>query len=203
MWQYIKAKMFLDNVLVYCNARRTKTQNKKQAQQLSNARAYQRPHSSLFTKVDVIIIIINWVWWIRACHQKLTGVAPFLSKGGPMLLFFGGKYILYLNKAVSYWGPYWGLKIFFCTLIHPILVGVDAGPEESTEDVKPRLFPRDFSLFTSVIIFFILNVRLCQYHTQVIVKWVNRIWLAAWWCTRGWNKGRIVIMDNNSGWIWL
>ena len=64
-----------------------------------------------------------------------------------------------------------GSQNIFCTLIHPILEGVDAGPEESTEDVKPRLFPRDFSLFSSVIIFFCLNVRLCQYHTQVMVNW--------------------------------
>ena len=86
---------------------------------------------------------------------------------------------------------------------------VYAGPKESIDDNKPRLFPRDFSLFASVIIFFILNVRSWQYHTQVMVYWWNGVmewclwFLAAWWCTRGWNKGRIVTMDNNSGSIWL
>ena len=99
-----------------------KHKTKKQAQQLSNARAYQRRHSYLFTKVDVIIIIINWVWWIRACHQKLTGVAPFLSKGGPMLLFFGGIYFHFVSLSILLyedWGRgHIGVSKSF---LHPIL----------------------------------------------------------------------------------
>ena len=83
-WQYIKAIMFIDNVLILQCSKKTQ---KKEEEKEKNA---------TIIKYQISITKVN-VWWRKkTCHQKLTGVAPFLSKGGPMLLFFGGIYILYL-----------------------------------------------------------------------------------------------------------
>ena len=48
-----------------------------------------------------------------------------------------------------------------------IVIGVDAGPEKSEYDDKDTFLPRDFSLFTSVILFCILNIRSGQNKNMV------------------------------------
>ena len=40
-----------------------------------------------------------------------------------------------------------------------IVIGIGAGPEKSEYDDKETFLPRDFSLFTSVILCCILNIR--------------------------------------------
>ena len=61
------------------------------------------------------------------------------------------KYIIYITIRVGKKDP--------PSPINSSLIGVDAGPEKSKYDDKETFLPRDFSLFTSVILFCILNIR--------------------------------------------
>ena len=48
----------------------------------------------------------------KVCHQKLTGAAPFLSKGGPMLLFFGGIFGIFVFYFHFYYFSIFSIFVF-------------------------------------------------------------------------------------------
>ena len=106
-------------------------------------RWYNLNHSSLHSKLAFKVSLKNIL-----NHQKISGKAPFLTKG-PIALFFGGRCCFYTFGQPFFLRTFLALSF---NILHS--EGLDVISEESSD-----MRPINYTLNGSIVIFLLLHIR--------------------------------------------